>query len=418
MERSYLWLLLLLICVALFVVKVDSQGPAAAPPSGDDDDDDDPFQESWVWCVEDEDELDLCKRMNTILDGIDPEREHQHSCVAGEGDAESCMKKIATGGAKIGIFDGGEILQASQQYGLLPIRTEVNQLESSRYYGVGIVKADSCPRKLSDLRGKKSCHTGYGRSAGWVLPVTYFIHNKIMPLVSKDPQITNDIESVRSFFSTSCAASNDPRKSICSGCKIKSGCSEDDDYYDYSGAFRCLVEGGGDIAFTKHTIPSLYAKGGDLEQNWTNLQDTGSYQLVCPTPLDGKPCASISSYRSCNFGTAPGHTIMVAGNFSKKEIQEFNDVMDKANNNETFKNLFSGENLLANEFAAGASSSVASNKTAEDLLGSLYSNTLELRSINEAGDSASATSGADPPLAPRLIAAILLLAATAIARSI
>ena len=47
-----------------------------------------------------------------------------------------------------------------------------------------------------------------------------------------------------------------------------------------SGAFRCLVEGGGDIAFVKHTTVKENVDGR-RKDFWARNQLTADYQLVC-----------------------------------------------------------------------------------------------------------------------------------------
>lgn len=104
--------------------------------------------------------------------------------IVGDGD-DDCMRKIQAREATFGLFDGGEILEANEEFNLRPVRIEnsgsgLNNL----YYGIGVVKKGNCPNTLSDLEGKRSCHTGYGRTSGWVLPMTYLLDNNIMPLVT------------------------------------------------------------------------------------------------------------------------------------------------------------------------------------------------------------------------------------------
>ena len=80
-------------------------------------------------------------------------------------------------------------------------------------------------------------------------------------------------------------------------------CDASDPYYDYDGTLRCLMEGKGDVAFTKHEAIEEYAKGGDEAQDWASLA-ADDLRLVCP----GGGCASTDDYAKCNWGLVRGLT--------------------------------------------------------------------------------------------------------------
>jgi hypothetical protein len=48
-----------------------------------------------------------------------------------------------------------------------------------------------------------------------------------------------------------------------------------------SGAFRCLVEGGGQVAFLKHTTV-MENTGGKRKEWWARNALTDDYELLCP----------------------------------------------------------------------------------------------------------------------------------------
>ncbi len=66
------------------------------------------------------------------------------------------------------------------------------------YYGLAVVEKDAT-LKFTELKGKKSCHTGVGKTVGWKIPVGYLLYNKDMAF-TKD-----QYKSAADFFGESCA---------------------------------------------------------------------------------------------------------------------------------------------------------------------------------------------------------------------
>lgn len=69
-----------------------------------------------------------------------------------------------------------------------------------------LVHKNSDIKSLSDLQGKKSCHTGYGRNVGYKIPITKLRKHGIFKL-STDQYLSSlerELKGLSELFSQSC----------------------------------------------------------------------------------------------------------------------------------------------------------------------------------------------------------------------
>ena len=186
----------------------------------------------------------------------------------------------------------------------------------------------------------RSCHTGYRKSvsspswrdrhlnalswqAGWKTPVgTLLLNVEAFNTSPSDPDVEDDAELVAAFFDETCAprtSQNGPvntedgkgalwEDELCSACK--GDCTTNDQYYDYSGAFRCLVEGQGDVAFVKHSTVLEYALDGaedEVNRAWSD-KEMDEFRLLCP----GGGCMEVGEFEECYLALAPGHALVTS----------------------------------------------------------------------------------------------------------
>ncbi|KAM7064483.1 lactotransferrin [Molossus nigricans] len=212
-----------------------------------------------------------------------------------------CIQAIAANKADAVTLDGGLVFEASlKPYNLRPIAAEVygtQEEPQTQYYAVAVVRKGS-NFQLSQIQGRRSCHTGLNRSAGWNVPVGI-----LRPYLNWTGPPQPLQKAVANFFSASCVpcADGDLYPNLCRQCagtgKNKCACSSREPYFGYYGAFRCLREGAGDVAFVKDST---------VFESLPDKAERDQYELLC---LDNtrKP---VEEFQACHLARVPSHAVV------------------------------------------------------------------------------------------------------------
>ena len=216
----------------------------------------------------------LAKKLNVSVELYD---------VSSEG---AIIEALRFGHADIGFMDGGAAWVGWKEYGLQALAADLKPDGRSWYGAQAYVRADSDMAQafLDDddstdpfalFEGKTSCHTGWLKSAGMLLPMGYLIGNGYAEVVGDPNDVASLRDTIYNFFNEDASIPD-------------SG----DFYYSYEGALRCLSEDRGDIAFIADTTYDYNCV--QKQRNWCLENEDGSSGYVA-LPL---------------FGKAPSHPIM------------------------------------------------------------------------------------------------------------
>nr|XP_031539100.1 melanotransferrin isoform X2 [Vicugna pacos] len=259
------------------------------------------------WCTISDPEQQKCSDMSKAFQeaGIQPSL----LCVQGT-SADHCIQLISAQEADAITLDGGAIYEAGKEHGLKPVVGEVYDQEvGTSYYAVAVVKRGSHVT-INTLKGVKSCHTGINRTVGWNVPVGYLVDSGRLSVMGCDV-----LKAVSDYFGGSCvpgAGETSHSQSLCRLCRGNAAgegvCDKSplERYYDYSGAFRCLAEGAGDVAFVKHSTVLENTDGKTLA-SWGQVLLSKDFELLC---RDGSR-ADVTEWRRCHLARVPAHAVVV-----------------------------------------------------------------------------------------------------------
>lgn len=237
------------------------------------------------------------------------------------------MQSIQNGVADVAVLDAADVYTAGLKYDLIPFMSEVYNLGEPEYYVVAVAKVEDPSTELTYLKNKYTCHSGINTAAGWIYPMAYLISNGWIR-----PYGCDSMRAAAEYFTKSCipgAISNEynigvPYDNMCDLCHGASYryCRRDasEDYYGHTGAFRCLIEGGGHVAFVKHTTP-FENTGGKRKEWWARDALDDDFELLCP---DGTR-AKITEYINCNLGKVKSNAIVTRGGegYNQREIDAY-----------------------------------------------------------------------------------------------
>lgn len=270
-----------------------------------------------VMCITSDKEFSKCQAMSKAFHaaGLKPEL----NCKLAQSSL-ACMQLIKNRDADLTVLDAADIYLAGHKFGLMPIVAEQIEMHDPSHYSVAVVKKSDLSTDLFNLKGKTSCHSGFLKGAGWVMPMHFLLSNDRMRRYDD----CNSARPAAEHFEKACAPGilssmssthNTSSWTIRNMCELCHGsgrgyCARDatEPFYGDTGSFRCLIEGGGQVAFCKHTT-IFENTGGSNRETWARNLIKSDFELLC---RDGSR-APVNDYKSCNLGRVPPNAIVTRG---------------------------------------------------------------------------------------------------------
>ncbi|XP_076331055.1 transferrin-like [Tachypleus tridentatus] len=234
-----------------------------------------------------------------------------------------CIETVKSNHADVVILESSNVYHAGRYYGFQPIIGERYNESDISSWAVAVVRRDSNIKRLRELKGRRSCHNRVMDISGWIAPVSRLMDAGLV--VSE----TCDIPSaVANFFSSSCvpgiadSSLNVSITDIDKFCHLCVGsdngshvCSPDkkERYYGNEGAFKCLTDRKGDVAFLDCNLFDNFSKD-NVNSIWTNqLQE--DFRLLCSYGGQGR----IADYQACHIAAIPAKYVMMSNYVSEND---------------------------------------------------------------------------------------------------
>lgn len=293
------------------------------------------------WCVISEAEQKKCQDLKKVAASMYANRVPSYEviplieCVLGK-DVYNCMEKIQDNDADIMALDTGQAYFGGRYYNMMPFLAEkyspggagTGTGDGMNYYAVIVAKRGS-QFNVFQLQDKRACFPGVGTAAGWLYPIGEFVKKNGQTNIMQVTECNAIVKTATNFFKSMCLPGaltsfynpfgNNPARicELCSGF-LEKKCSTDDPFAGYDGAFKCMSEDAGDVAFLRHdTVAQMAMNSSYMPDN---------YELLCPNGMR----VPVTEYMTCNYGSIPANTVMTSSLKTKPEVDVYKNFLLKA----------------------------------------------------------------------------------------
>ncbi|OQV18354.1 Melanotransferrin [Hypsibius exemplaris] len=284
------------------------------------------------FCVVGREELDKCTALRAALESRN--LKPPLICTLGRNHWD-CMKLIADDLADVMVADAADSYLAEKLYGLTPFMAEIYDQPEPFLYAVAVARRKDPVTSLLDLRGRRTCHGSIYSAVGWSVPISFLVTQNRVREAKDCDDLTYQVSQI---FQKACAPgalvtahyrSVLHPENLCDLCMgdIESYCAREpgEPYYGSTGAFKCLAEGGGHVAFVTHLTPWENTDGRNMRM-WARALVSQDFELLC---VDGTR-APLSDFEKCNLGKVPANVIMSRKATSEETVDAWAVLFDYA----------------------------------------------------------------------------------------